>query len=284
MSATAQSLKKWVVTRMAASHLAGLHVTDALTVCAAASRRGWTTTLGYWNDPHDTPADAARAYHAALDAILTTPLNSYLSVKVTILQYDYGCISDLLGKAAAQGVRIHFDAMDPSSAEPTFSLLERSLAAHSNLGCTLPSRWRRSLTDADRVAGLGIPVRIVKGQWADPADQRIDPRAGFISVVQHLAGSRARVAVATHDRPLARRALGILTDSSTACEMEQLSSLPQNCASVAAALGVPFRIYVPFGHPSLPYDIWQARARAGIIVWALRDFIAGRHRPLSGAA
>jgi hypothetical protein len=73
----------------------------------------------------------------------------------------------------------------------------------------------------------------------------------------------------------------MLKDAKTPCEMEQLSSLPQNCAGVAKSLQIPLRIYVPFGHASLPYDIWQVRARPQIVAWVLRDAVTGKHRHLS---
>lgn len=269
---------------MAASHLAGPTVADAVRICTQASQRGWSTTIGYWNSPLDTPAIASLAYTAALKAILEGPLDAYLSVKATILNYDFGLVNELIAPAASRGVRIHFDAMDPTSATPTFALLERALKSHRNLGCTLPSRWHRSLNDANRVIELGIPVRIVKGQWTDPLDPHINPRSNYLELVNRLSGKAVHVAIATHDRPLATAALQILKKSGTQCEMEQLSSLPQNCVRIARSLQIPLRIYVPFGYPSLPYDIWQARARFGIVAWAMRDFLTGKHRPLSAAS
>lgn len=71
-----------------------------------------------------------------------------------------------------------------------------------------------------------------------------------------------------------------LQRTKTPCEMEQLSSLPQNCACLAQSLHVPFRIYVPFGHPSLPCDFGQILARPQIFGWVLRDILMGKHRAL----
>jgi len=274
-------LKSRVIDRMTASHLAGPTVADAVRIYDQAARYGCSCTFGYWSGPDDTPATHRSVYHATLQTILERSLNCYLSIKVTALKYDFGIVSELLDVANGRGVRVHFDAMDPDSAVPTFELLERALKSHRNLGCTLPSRWRRSITDTARVIDYGIPVRIVKGQWADPLSPSQNARRNYHEIINNLAGRAAHVAVATHDRSVAREALQRLRESKTPCEMEQLSSLPQNCAHLARSLDVPLRIYVPFGHASLPYGIWQARTRPQVIAWVMRDAWVGKHRPLS---
>ena len=78
--------------------------------------------------------------------------------------------------------------------------------------------------------------------------------------------------VATHDPELAERALAILVSAGTPCELEQLRGLPRrrSCA-VARALGVPVRIYLPFGPGWWPYAIDRALARPYLPLWALRD-------------
>src|SRR5690606_24601998 len=137
-----------------------------------------------------------------------------------------------LDVARRRGVGVHLDSMHPDTADRTLALLPLLLAVHPGLGCTLPGRWARSVEDARYVTDLGVrSVRVVKGQWADPADPRRDARAGVLAVVDALrspgvgaggragprsvagagarsgaeAGTRAglEVGVATHDAPLA---------------------------------------------------------------------------------
>jgi len=283
MAKIISELKESIVKRMTSSHLAGPDVSDAVRIGNEAKLRGWSLTFGAWTRPVDTPRATLTSFLAALEAIRTNSLDCYLSIKAERLNYDFGLLTELLDCGANVKTRIHFDAMDPASPDPTFALLERALGTHKNLGCTLPSRWRRSLDDAQRVIDFGIPVRIVKGQWADPSGPVPDLRANFIKIISRLSGKAAHVAVATHDRPLAEKSLTCLKNSGTSCEMEQLSSLPQNCAGLAKSLSVPMRIYIPYGYPSLPYDIWQVRTRPEIMAWVMMDFLSGKHRRLSSA-
>ncbi len=277
MTDSLRTFKHRVVERMTASHLAGPRLSDALRVCQQAVNLGWSCTVGYWTGPDDTPKTVSQAYADAVRLVTEKRLDCYVSIKVTALQYDYGLLSELLAEANDHGLRIHCDAMDPDSASRTYDLIERALAKYSNLGCTLPGRWTRSVTDAVRVAQWGIPVRVVKGQWPDPQRPKYSARAGYLEVVRALSGKAGLVAVATHDRRLARNGLSLLTAGGTRCEMEQLSSLPHNCATLAEQHHVPFRVYVPFGFPGMPYDIWQAAVRPQIVSWVIRDALRGRH-------
>ena len=245
-----------------------------------AVRCGWRSTIGYWTAPSDTPQDVVEKYVSASRVIREKSLDSYISVKAPAFNYDFGLLMEVLDVAKESGHRVHFDAMSPDSVPPTFSLIERALKTHRNLGCTLPARWGRSTEDTGRVIEWAIPVRIVKGQWPDPSVPGLDPRAQYLKIIGRLSGKAAHVAVATHDRAVAREALRVLSETGTPCEMEQLSSLPQNCARLAKGYHIPLRVYVPYGYPSMPYDIWQVRARPQIINWVLRDILVGTHRHL----
>jgi proline dehydrogenase len=276
-------LKEKIIRRIAASHLAGPSLPDAVRVYKLAAERGWSSAFGLWTAPDDTPATVAGHCRDALQTILDGSMNCYLSIKLTTLNYDFGLVKELVEKATGGGIRIHFDSMDPDSAAPTMKFIERILATHRNVGYTIAIRWQRSLRDAQQVIDFGIPVRVVKGQWADPASPRINVKRNYLSVIDALAGRAAHVGVATHQRSLAKDALQRLRQAGTSCEMEQMSGLPQNCASLAKALGVPMRLYIGYGYPSLPYSIRQVQARPAIVGWVIRDFILGGRKKLSGA-
>ena len=275
------SIKQKVIRRIAASHLAGPTLADAVHVYNLAIARGWTSTIAPWTDPADTLQGIADQYRAALQTILDGPLDCYLSVKLTTLQYDFGIVRELVEKANGGGIRIHFDSMDPESAEPTIKLVERILATHRNIGYTIAARWKRCTRDAQQLIDWGIPVRVVKGQWPDPGLPKMDVPKNYLAVMDVLAGRAAHVEVATHDRPLAKQSLRRLLQANTSCEMEQMSGLPQNCVSLAKEFHVPMRLYIGYGYPSLPYSIREVQARPAIVGWVIRDFFLGSRKKLS---
>jgi proline dehydrogenase len=80
--------------------------------------------------------------------------------------------------------------------------------------------------------------------------------------------------VATHDPALAEATLRLLIAAGTPCELEQLRGLPRRrTMAVARKLGVPVRLYSPFGPGWWPYAADKALARPYLPIWWLQDVL-----------
>ena len=254
------------------AYIAGPELRDALETCRRLSPLGYSLSLCFWDTEADSSRQVADAFLAALAAIAGEKLDCYLSVKLPPLRRAGDRVEEVLAQARGQGTLVHFDSVGPEVADETFAVIADAARRGPLVGCTLPGRWRRSRADADRAVDLGLHVRVVKGQWADPAEPEIDLRKGFLDVIDALAGRARAVAVATHDAELGREALGRLLRPGTPCTLELLYGLPvRRSVQVARELGVPVRIYVPYGHGWLPYSLSQARRNPRIAWWVLRD-------------
>ena len=259
----------------AASYIAGPEVKDAIRVCRQVAEHGLRSTICPWDGPDDPPEKVVSTYKAALHSIGDENLDCYLSIKAPSMKYNFENMEELVEIARGHGVRIHFDSLAPDTASLSMALLEKTLQIYSNISYTLPSRWQRSVADAEKLIDLNIPVRLVKGQWPDPAEPNIDPRANFLNLVDVLAGRASYVAIATHDTWLAKESLIRLKASETVCELEQLYGLPMRIHSVAKPLDVPARVYIPYGYAYLSYSLSAMRKRPIILAWLLKDFLAG---------
>jgi proline dehydrogenase len=217
----------------------------------------------------------ADAQLAGLARLAREPWDCHLSVKAPALGFSGALLGEIADRAWRDGAGLHFDSLSPDTVERTFSLMSEHCRL-PRLGCTLPGRWRRSLRDAERALRLGLHVRVVKGQWAGPDGREPEARAGFLAVVNRLAGQARHVAVATHDAPLAREALHRLRAAGTSCELELLFGLPvRRAMEVARMAGVGIRCYVPYGQPWLPYRVADARGNPRIAWWMARDLVLG---------
>ncbi|MBN1631672.1 MAG: hypothetical protein JW990_18105 [Thermoleophilia bacterium] len=256
---------------------AGEDLKDAAAVAALLRERGYDITLGYWRPESDTPGVVLHAYLDMLQAIPTLGGASYVSIKAPAFDADPVLYADLVQKSQALDVPVHFDSLGPDTADQVFALLAGSTpVTYERMGCTLPGRWRRSLRDADRWADSGLSIRVVKGEWPDPAEPRLDPAAGFFEVVQRLAGRTADVRVATHDAELALRSIELLRQAGTPCSLEVLYGFPlRRLLPRMAQTGVPIRVYVPFGRAWLPYCMWYTRTHPVFLWRLLRDSLGG---------
>ncbi|MBI3005434.1 MAG: hypothetical protein HYY49_08455 [Ignavibacteriales bacterium] len=269
-----------VISRIGKSHVVGSTFHDAVVISRSIARFGWSCTFGLWPEESDSPKNVAGKYLTALQGIIREGTASCLSVKLFRLGYDFGLLKEVLEAAKFSGNRIQFDAMDHASTSNTFAMVEKSMVVHSNLGCTLPARWARSERDAEWAAELGIFVRIVRGQWPDPNGSRFQRPAMFLKLVEKLCGRVKGVAVATHDEQLALRALESLKLAGTRCELELMIGLPLKGAEMAREIGVPVRIYIPYGAASLPYRISDLMTRPAVLAWATRDLTMGKRKKI----
>ncbi|HEX4142913.1 MAG TPA: hypothetical protein VHY91_05125 [Pirellulales bacterium] len=261
-----------LVRRAARAYVAGEHLSDALATLERLKSQSVAATLGYWDSAADSPRGVADRY---LQALSTLPgRGAYLSIKLPALKFSAELASEVAQAAAAAGVGVHCDAHDIELVEQTKCLTEQMLGCGAVVGCTLPGRWQRSVDDAQWAIDRRLPVRVVKGQWADPADPTRDLSAGYLEVIDQLAGRAASVAVASHDVPVALEAIRRLEAAGTPCTWELLYGLPMRAAlRLAAERNIAVRVYVPYGAAYMPYALGKLRQDPRIAWWLLRDML-----------
>jgi len=260
-----------VMQRAGRSYIAGPELRDALAKARSLGAQGRGSTIAFWDEDGAASIDVLNACLESAEAIGRETLDCYLSVKPPSMQYSVKALLRVVNKCECGKTRLHFDSQGIDSAEPMRALLEALLPHYANISFTLPGRWARSLEDAKWAVDRGVAVRVVKGQWADPAMPERDPHKGFLEVIDRLAGGARTVSVATHNPDLAASALERLLKAGTPCELELLFGLPSKAVlRIAAAMGVRTRVYVPYGYGWLPYSLSQARKNPRILWWMLK--------------
>jgi CelD/BcsL family acetyltransferase involved in cellulose biosynthesis len=277
MRSAAKTCLRPIVAQAARNYIAGDTLEDAKRVEERLARQGLSATIGLWDNPQDNARAVADQYLAGLDALAGDEQSTYLSIKLPALRFSTDLLNEVCARAQSVARRIHFDSLEAETADRTRSMVEDALAMHPGveIGYTLPGRWRRSLDDACWVSERGLPVRVVRGEWPDPDDPQRDMRAGYLEVIDELAGRARHVSVATHDPVLAAEAVGRLRAAGTPCDLELLHGLPVR-ASIRQAreLGLGIRIYVPYGEAYMPYALSQVRRKPRILWWLAKDLVA----------
>lgn len=259
-------------------YISGPELTDALETNSTLEKLNFRTTIGYWNINSDKPNDVTAMYTKAMERLSGKISNPYLSIKAPAFDFDHKLYSIILESSRLTGVPIHFDSLEPSAADKTLELIKGATEVpYGIIGYTLPGRWERSLLDADTAIALGLKLRVVKGQWADPNNPNLNPRSGFLSVVERLAGKARHVQIATHDPELAKESFRRLLDTNTPCELEVLYGLPlKPVIEVALSFKIPVRMYVPYGYGFIPYSI-SALRQPRTFWWLVRDSFSGSY-------
>lgn len=245
--------------------------------CRKLNRAGIAATLGYFQSSNARAEDIVAANVAAAGLFEGRLGDACLSVKAPPLAFDPARLRTIAESAAAARMGLMFDAHAPKDADRTLEAVSDLLGDFPGTGFALPARWLRSPSDAAEFRDGSARIRLVKGEWADPDWRGQDVEASYLGLAARLAGREAPVAVATHDPALAERALTVLLQAGTPCELEQLRGLPaRRTMAVARRLGVPVRVYVPFGPGWWPYALDKALARPYLLSWMIRDRMARR--------
>jgi proline dehydrogenase len=257
---------------------AGPGLDDALKASRRLASHGIASTIGYSPASGEDARAAAEMHLTAFERLSAAGLDGYVSVKLSSLDFDAGLLTELDAAAARSGRRLHLDALAPETVDATWRLLEETPRV-GELGTSFPGRWRRSADDAARAADLGFVVRVVKGQWKHGADGDVDPAEGFLAVVDRLCGRARAAAVATHDVALLIEATGRLQAAGTPCEVELLYGLPFRAPALAARkMGVPVRLYVPYGQVGATYGISDLRHKPAAAWWLVQDLLLGKDK------
>ncbi|GGC07653.1 proline dehydrogenase [Novosphingobium endophyticum] len=257
------------------NYVAGETLEDAAQLATRAARRNLSCTLCYWNDGTEEPEVVASEYAAILNLLRERGIDGALAAKLPALKECEEQVDRTVSLARKLGVPVIFDAHAPAQSDDTFRFLE--LHGSKGLGLAIPGRWRRSVKDADRAVELGVRVRVVKGEWADPHEPGMDLREGYLRIIERLAGRAAFVGVATHDAPLAAKAMRILAEAGTPFEQEFVFPLPIDAAlREGARFGAGARLYIPYGEAWLPYSLSRAFRKPKTFYWFARDLLGGR--------
>ena len=251
-TALARELREKAWERAVSRYVAGTELETALREEEGYADAGYLTTVGFWNTA-STPREVV--VKEAVESAKALRPGSEVSVKLPGMGGDTPALDDLFALCRERQLSLHFDALRPDSAQANQDAALRLAAeAPGAVGCTLATRWARSAADARRIAAEPVRVRIVKGEFEEAEDGEVEPRAAYAEIARTLSGRSTLVEVATQDAPLARVVLEGLKADGTPCELQVLHGM--SCAkavAVARGLGVPVRVYVPYGQGRLPY-------------------------------
>jgi proline dehydrogenase len=270
------------------------NVDEGAAVCQALADRGIASTLGYFNPPGADPARIVHECMLASNRLSGVGRTFYLSLKPPPLRFHLDDVTQIASTALRHGHRVHFDSHGHDVADRTLELMERLVdrcdadpAASWRFSATLPSRWKRSLSDVDRLAARSIRARLVKGEFAAGAAEEVEPGSGFLALIDRLAGAVPAIGIATHDCALARAAIerARAAGSDTAIELELLYGLPMmRMVRLASELHVPIRIYVAYGESLLLYVARRMAQHPRKLPWFMRGFLEDFVRPGSRVA
>ena len=291
ISLTLPVVPKPVVRYFSRPYIAGTTTTEALAVVRGLADRGAMSTLDILGEfvSHGEEATAnTETYIALIKKIDSEGIReANVSVKLTALGLLLGgneCLENmrrLTRQAEAVENFVRIDMEDSGCTDKTLSIYRRLRDEFGNhrVGVVLQSRLRRTLADAEALAGPEANFRLCKGIYLEPesvahTDDRLI-RENFVEILDRMFADGAYVGIATHDDWLIERSIELIERHGRTreqYEFQMLLGVREPLRQKLIAEGHRLRVYVPFGENWYAYSVRRLRENpqiAGYVIKAL---------------
>lgn len=277
--------------KMTSRFIAGLRLEDGLAHAKALAGQGIETALDHLGENVATVAEAKSAGAAALgtlSGLARLGIDGTVAIKLTQLGLDMSideCIGNLdpLAALAKQaGTRVEVDMESTAYTERTLQIVETMHQRHGSVRAVIQAYLYRSEADIKRLNQLGIPVRLCKGAYNEPADLAIaDKREvdrAFVRLMQILLKDGKFPAIATHDPAILQQAITFAKEinlSLSKFEFEMLYGVRRDLQQQILKQGFNLRLYVPYGEAWYPYFMRRLAERPANVWFLLRNLLHG---------
>lgn len=290
--------------RVASRFVAGETAEEALQAVQQLNQRGINATLDHLGENTTNLSEADQAVNEILrilEKIDCSGLKSNISIKLTQLglaldpERTYQNLLVILEKARELHNFVRIDMEDSSLTQATLNIIQRAWeAGFRNTGAVIQAYLYRSEEDVRQLVESGIPVRLVKGAYKEPASlaypRKRDVDRNFDHLSEILIEAAAKqtaaqtdvsgrfpplAAVATHDEKRIRRAAEAAQRAGlakSALEFQMLYGIRRNLQRELADQGYPVRVYIPNGTHWYPYFMRRLAERPANVWFFVSSF------------
>lgn len=271
--------------------VAGETLAEAVAAAQTLQARHIRTTLDLLGENVGTLSEAnaeTEAYIDILGALGAANLRDQaISVKLTALGLDLGDkVADdnlrrILGAAEGHGnIFVRVDMEGSAYTQRTLDIVAKAHRDFARVGTVLQSSLRRTDDDLQEMMAAKIPIRLVKGAYAEPPavayPRKSDVDAAYVRQMCELLLHGYRPAIATHDSAIIREAKRFVRENridNEAFEFQMLLGVRRDLQDGLAEEGYNMRVYVPFGRAWYPYFMRRLAERPANIGFILRNLL-----------
>lgn len=268
--------------------VAGETLQDALLVAKELQDKGIHSVVDVLGENIMSAEEAEREteiYLSVIKALSTFYHDAHLSIKLTSIGLNIQealailNLRRLLDEAVARGsVFICVDMESSAYTERTLEIVTSEHQKYSNIGTVIQSYLRRSDADLNNLIANDVPVRLVKGAYAEPPhvayQRKKDVDAAYRRQMWSLLESGNMPAIATHDEHMIAAAKTYAKQKSIPpdrFEFQMLLGVRRDLQEGLVKEGYRVRVYVPFGQSWYPYFTRRLAERPANLGFFLRN-------------
>jgi proline dehydrogenase len=271
-------------------YVAGEELADGIVVAQTLNTQRLLVSLDHLGESV-TSAGAARravaAYLEALEAIAAEQVDGNISLKLTQLGLDLSrelCemhLRQILERARELNTFVRIDMESSAYTQRTLDVHHELWdAGFQNVGIVLQAYLYRTAADVERAIELGVPVRLCKGAYLEPARvayaDKGEVDANYARLMERLLTAGNHPAIATHDERLIRRVLQFVTSNGIEPEkfdFEMLFGVRRDLQLRLVESGYRVRVYLPYGQEWYPYLVRRLAERPANLGFFVRSLL-----------
>jgi len=286
-----------IVRRLSTRYIAGETLSEALTVGESLQKAGYRVTYDILGEAVTDKAGvraSADEYLELLQALVDRGLERNISLKPTQMGLDVSeefcteVLTPIIREAQAQDAFVRYEMEDATTTDGTLNVFKCLRAEYGkHIGCVLQSMLFRTEQDVRDLLEQdhALNVRMVKGIYVEPAEiAHQDPgevNAAYLRCTRMLLEGGAFVAVASHDEALIdglNQILEELPQAREQIEVQMLLGVREELRQKVRAMGLPVRVYVPYGTQWYPYVVRRLRKNPKLARYALLGLFKRREK------
>jgi proline dehydrogenase len=289
-------LRRWMETSplvrpLTRRFIAGQTLEDALTVAARLERDCIMITLDRLGENVTSleEAEASRdGYLEALHRLNDLGFEASVSIKLTQFGLDLSedaCRANaarLVEEACRLGKTVEIDMESSEYVDRTLRLVYDLHRQFGNVRGVIQSYLRRSEDDVKRLCEAGVPVRLCKGAYREPADVAFQAKSqvdrSYVHLMKLLLERGRYPAIATHDEKIIAEAKRFSEEKRIGrerFEFQMLYGIRRDLERRFISEGYRLRLYVPFGQAWYPYFMRRLAERPANLLFLLRNLARG---------
>lgn len=269
--------------------IAGQSLDEAFQTITTIAQQGFRITLDHLGEnvtDRGMAAAATRDYLLTLQALAARGCECNLSIKLTQigLDIDEALCREHLHRIVAEAARlkgfVRVDMEGSAYTERTLALVRLAHRELPNVGAVVQAMLRRAPHDLERLLAAGVPIRLVKGAYKEPAaialpDKRAVDRQ-FVALMERLLAASGYHAIATHDAAIIAQAQAFVKSrgfTADRFEFQMLLGIRESFQHRLLADGWRVRIYIPYGAAWFPYVMRRIRERKENLWFVVKNLL-----------
>lgn len=267
--------------------VAGKTVEEGLAVCARLNAEGILATLDHLGEHVASIEEGVRtrdAYLEALRQIAELHLQATVSIKLTHfgLEYSEDRCRDYVDAVVAEAKRhansVEIDMESLHFVDATLRIVTEMHERHHAVRAVIQAYLRRSEVDIRTLCRRGVPVRLCKGAYQEPASVAFSTKTqvdeNYLKLTRLLLQAESYPAMATHDERIITAIVEMSAELGLAAdqlEFQMLYGIRRSLQRKLADQGFRVRLYVPYGVAWYPYFMRRLAERPANLFFLIKN-------------